>query len=130
MNLTYYDLDQLKKSCDFVSKLCKEIKDTYNPNNINRQLFVSRNDYEESLKQKNQIPQDFYYFRLFDIFVQIVFHKQKKVYMIYIDGYYSKVLDKYERNQNNEKSYIYVDSFEVKGIETVSNVLSIKITTT
>lgn len=112
MNLTMYDLNQLQKSCNYISDLIKEIKNTYNPSNQERKLFVSRNDYNESLKIKNEIPQDFYYFRFFDIFVQIVYHKQKKNYLIYIDGFYSKILEKYERNQDNEKSYIISPVFE------------------
>ena len=107
-----YDLKQLKKNCDYISDLVKEIQAVYNPDNTQRKLFVSRNDYNESLQLKNEIPQDYYYFRLFDIFVQIVYHKQKKVYMIYIDGFYSKILDRYERHQQNEKSYIISSVFE------------------
>ena len=112
MNLTLYDLNQLEKSCSYICDMVKEIKQVYNPDNNERKLFVSRNDYNESLQLKNQIPQDFYYFRFFDIFVQIVFHKQKKKYMIYIDGFYSKVLDNFEKNQQNDKSYLISFVFE------------------
>lgn len=112
MYLTLYDLESLKNNCDNVSKLVQEIKKAYNPSNLDRQLFVSRNDYNESLKVKNQIPQDFYYFRHFDIFVQIVFNKNKKTYQIYCDGYYSKILDKYEKMPNSDKSFIISHIFE------------------
>lgn len=130
MNLTLYDLESLKTSCDNLSKLIKEIKQTYNPTNTQRQLFVSRDDYYESLKIKKQNPQDFYYFRLFDIFVQIVYNKSKKVYQIYIDGIYSHVLDKYEKLQDNNKSYIISSCFEDTLLvfqDVVQDIMNIKI---
>ena len=68
MNLTMYDLENLQKSCSYVVDLVKELKQIYNPENSQRKLFVSRNDYNESLMIKNEKPQDFYYFRLFNLF--------------------------------------------------------------
>ena len=130
MNLTMYDLKNLKKSCDYISDLVKELQAVYNPDNTERKLFVSRNDYNESLKLKNQIPQDFYYFRLFDIFVQIVYNKQKKLYSIYIDGFYSKILDKYERSSQSDKSYFISSSFEETLIvfqDIINDVMEVKI---
>ena len=112
MNLTQYDLAELKRSCDFVSNLVKEIQQTYNPDRVERKLFVSREDYKESLIKKNECPQDFYFFRFFDIFVQVVWHKKQKTYLIYIDGYYSHILDKFPRLSISEKSYIISPIFE------------------
>lgn len=130
MNLTLYDLDQLKKGCKYITDLVDEIKSVYNPSDCNRKLFVSREDYNESLKIKNEVPQDFYFFRLFDCFVQIVFHKQKKKYLIYIDGFYTEVLNNYERNQQNSKSYFISDSFEETLIvfqDVVNDLMNMKI---
>lgn len=110
MNLTIEDLNLIKKQCDNTSKIIKEIISSYQIDSDQRKLFVSRRDYEESLKIKNQIPQDFYYFRCFDIFIQIVYNKLQKVYQIYIDGYYSDILKKYKRV--NEKSYIISNNFD------------------
>lgn len=110
MNLTIEDLNLIKKQCDNTSKIIKEIISSYQIDSDKRKLFVSRRDYEESLKIKNQIPQDFYYFRCFDIFIQIVYNKLQKVYQIYIDGYYSDILKKYKRV--NEKSYIISNNFD------------------
>lgn len=112
MNLTEYDLNTLQKGCEFIVDLCKEIKTTYNPQRSERKLFVSREDYAESIKVKNQCPQDFYYFRFFDVFCQVVYHKKQQRYMIYLDGYYSHILDKYERNPQSEKSYFISPVFE------------------
>ena len=112
MNLTLYDLENVKKTCDNLSTIISEIKKAYNPQSIERQLFVNRADYEESLRIKNEVPQDFYFFRLFDIFIQIVFDKKTKYYMIYIDGFYSQQLNKYEQNTRSKKSYIISKDFE------------------
>lgn len=111
MYLTLYDLEQIKKSCDNLSNLVTEIKHTYNPSNIEQKLFVSRADYNESLKIKNQSPQDFYYFRAFDTFIQIVFNKRTKMYQIYIEGYYDNILNKYKKIK--EKSYEISEDFEM-----------------
>lgn len=110
MYLTLYDLEQIKKSCDNLSNLVTEIKHTYNPSNIEQKLFVSRADYNESLKIKNQSPQDFYYFRAFDTFIQIVFNKRTKKYQIYIEGYYDNILNKYKKIK--DKSYEISEDFE------------------
>lgn len=109
MNLTIYDLDFLKKQCDNLSNLISEIKKAYNPENMERKLFVSRRDYEESLKQKNMIPQDFYYIRLFDCFVQITYNKQTEFYNLYLEGFYSHVLDKKERIKDTNSFVVSKD---------------------
>ena len=110
MNLTLEDLYHVKKECDVLSKIIKEIVSSYQVDNNKRKLFVSRRDYEESLKQKNQIPQDFYFFRCFDCFVQIVFNKKTKKYQIYLDGFYSEILNKFKRL--SEKSFEISDNFD------------------
>lgn len=111
MTLTKEDLMNIKRECDTLSKLIKAIISSYQIDNSKRQLFVSRRDYEESLKLKNQLPQDFYFFRCFDIFVQIVYNKASKKYQIYLDGFYSELLNKYKRI--NEKSFEISDDFDV-----------------
>lgn len=112
MNLTIQDLDNIKKNCDRLSHLVEDIKKSYYPDNPERKLFVSRSDYEASLKIKNQLPQDFYYFRCFDVFAQIVFDKSSEKYIIYLDGFYSHLLDKYKRLQRSQKSFIISEDFE------------------
>lgn len=112
MNLTINDLQSLKSHCKDMFNLIDDIQKSYNPSSLDRKLFVSRRDYDESLKIKNELPQDFYFFRCFDVFCQIVYHKSQKVYLIYLDGFYSHLLDKYERLQRNEKSYIISKDFD------------------
>lgn len=112
MNITLFDLDNLKKSCDQMSLLIKEIKGQYNSNSDSRKLFVSRADYDESLRIQKKCPQDFYFFRDFDVFIQIVYNKRTKKYQLYIDGYYCYLLNQYERSPNSEKSFIISNDFD------------------
>lgn len=112
MFLTLYDLDNIKKSCDSLSRLVTEVRRSYTSESDERKLFVSRNDYEESLKIKNQCPEDFYFFRCFDIFIQIVYNRNIKKYLIYCENYYNHdILIKYQRYQRSDKSYIISDNF-------------------
>ena len=112
MNLTLYDLETVKKACNNLSKLIDDIKTTYNPDRDERKLFVSRQDYFECQKKKNTIPQDFYFFRAFDVFIQVCYNKNLKKYTLYCDGFYSDILNKFERYQRSTKSYIISDCFE------------------
>lgn len=112
MILTINDLDNLQKECENMTTLLKDIKKAYYPSNSVRTLFISRSDYENSLKMKNQIPQDFYYFRCFDVFVQIVFDKKTEYYFLFVDGFYSHLLDKYQRNSRSDKSFKISKNFD------------------
>lgn len=112
MNITLFDLDNLKKSCDNMSQLIKEIKNQYNSETDNRKLFVSRADYDESLRQQKKLPQDFYFFRDFDVFIQLVYNKRLKKYQIYCDNYYHYSLNSYERSPQSDKSYIISKDWE------------------
>lgn len=111
MNITLFDLDNLKKSCDQMSLLIKEIKGQYNSNSDSRKLFVSRADYDESLRIQKKCPQDFYFFRDFDVFIQIVYNKRTKKYQLYVDGYYCYLLNQYERSPTSEKSFTISSDF-------------------
>lgn len=122
MTITLNDLNLVKKECDSLSKIIKAIISSYEIDNSERKLFVSRRDYEESLKIKNQLPQDFYYYRCFDVFLQIVFNKREKKYCIYLDGFYSHILDNFQRVQRSEKSYIIGDDFE-KAFEIFNDII-------
>ena len=112
MTITLDDLKNIKNECDTLSKVIKEVIGSYQIDNSKRKLFVSRRDYEESLKLKNQIPQDYYFYRCFDCFVQIVYNKMSKMYQIYLDGFYSHVLDKFKRVKNSDKSFEISEDFD------------------
>lgn len=74
MNITLFDLENLDKHCRNISQLIKEIKNQVNGENDNRKLFVSRADYDESLRLEKKCPQDFYFYRQFDIFIQNIYN--------------------------------------------------------
>lgn len=112
MFLTLYDLDNIKNSCDNLSRLVTEIRKSYTSESEERKLFVSRNDYEESLRIKNQSPEDFYFFRCFDCFIQIVYNRNLKKYLIYSENYYNEILNPFPRYQRSDKSYIISKDFE------------------
>ena len=90
MNITLFDLDNLKKSCDSMSLLIKEIKGQYNSESDSRKLFVSRADYDESLRIQKKCPQDFYFFRDFDVFIQIVYNNRHNIFDIFLYVYYKQ----------------------------------------
>lgn len=106
MNITLFDLENLKKSCDNMSQLIKAIKNQYNADSDNRKLFVSRADYDESLRVQKLCPQDFYFFRDFDVFIQLVYNKRLNKYQIYLDNWYHYSLNRFERLPQSDKSYI------------------------
>lgn len=130
MTLTINDLDNLQQHCENLSTLIKDIKKSYYPSNPIRTLFVSRSDYENSLKIKNQVPQDFYYFRCFDVLVQIVFDKKTEYYFLFVEGFYSHLLDKYKRNPRSDKSFQISKDFDTVLLlfqDVVNDVISNKV---
>ena len=93
-------------------------------------LFLSRNDYEQSLKDRNLVPEDFYNFRLFDIFTTIVYNSKIEKYMIKTKGFYSNVLDKFESFQRSNESFIISSNFDETlhvWNDVIIDILSIKI---
>lgn len=108
MTITQYDLKHLKDECTRMTELIDYICESKEYES----LFASRNDYEQSLKVKNQIPEEFYNLRCFDVYSCVVFNQKLKKYMITLKGIYSNVLDKYKINQRNNTSFIISDNFD------------------
>lgn len=108
MVLTKYDLDCLKNECSRLVDLVKYIEKSKDYDD----LFLSREDYEESLKTRELLPEDFYNFRLFDVFTCITYNHKISKYMIKLKGFYSKVLDKFKANQRSNISFIISDSLD------------------
>lgn len=126
MIITKYDLDQLKSQCTKMVDLIKYVEKSKEYES----LFLSRNDYEQSLKDRNLVPEDFYSFRLFDIFTTIVFNSKIEKYMIKIKGFYSNVLDKFESFQRSNESFIISSNFDETlhvWNDVIIDILSIKI---
>lgn len=108
MLITQYDLQNLKNECSRMVDLIKYIEKSKEYES----LFMNRSDYENSLKLKNQIPDEFYQFRLFDVFSTIVFNSKLNKYMIKVKNYYSPVLDSYKNNQRSSDTFIISDDFD------------------
>ena len=126
MIITKYDLEQLKSQCSKMVDLVKYIEKSKEYES----LFLSRNDYEQSLKDRNLVPEDFYNFRLFDIFTTIVYNSKIEKYMIKTKGFYSNVLDKFESFQRSNESFIISSNFDETlhvWNDVIIDILSIKI---
>lgn len=126
MIITKYDLEQLKSQCSKMVDLIKYVEKSKEYES----LFLSRNDYEQSLKDRNLVPEDFYNFRLFDIFTTIVYNSKIEKYMIKIKGFYSNVLDKFESFQRSNESFIISENFDETlhvWNDVIIDILSIKI---
>ena len=126
MIITKYDLDQLKSQCSKMVDLIKYVEKSKEYES----LFLSRNDYEQSLKDRNLVPEDFYSFRLFDIFTTIIYNSKIEKYMIKIKGFYSNVLDKFESFQRSNESFIISSNFDETlhvWNDVIIDILSIKI---
>lgn len=108
MVLTKYDLDCLKNECSRLVDLVKYIEKSKDYDD----LFLSREDYEESLKTRELLPEDFYNFRLFDVFSCVTFNSKLSKYMIKLKGFYSNILDKFKANQRSNISFIISGSLD------------------
>lgn len=107
VNITHYDLKQLKDNCQRIVDAVKIIEHT-----DVKKLFASRDDYEASLEEKNLLPEKYYNIRLFNYFSEINYNSRFKKYQIKLQNFYSKVLDNYKNNQRNFETYIISDSFD------------------
>lgn len=108
MTITQFDLQNLKNECSRMVDLIKYIEKSKEYES----LFMNRSDYENSLKLKNQIPDEFYQFRLFDVYSTIVFNSKLSKYMIKVKNYYSPVLDNYKNNQRSNDTFIISENFD------------------
>lgn len=111
MDLTIHELKQLRKTLKETTDVVSDILKTHYPDNGERRLFNSRFDYAESVETRSLHPQDFYYLRFFDRFVQLTFHQSQKKYSLYVTGFYTDMLNKYKRNPRSDNSY-YLDGMD------------------
>lgn len=58
-------------------------------------LFDTQADYYEALRIENKVPQDYYKFRFFDVYIYIYYNIQTKKYEVHVE---------------NEKGQYYIDS--------------------
>lgn len=105
MKISRNDLGMLKDESKRMYDLCQSIIDSQT---FTREpLFSGYSDYVDSLASMHEHPEEFFVFRCFDCFVQVVYHSKRKAYGIYIEGCYSPLLNSYERLSS--KSYVIND---------------------
>ena len=110
MTITRFDIEQLEKQSQFMVDLCRQVKKSLKENQ--KKLFENRQEYEEALKSKNMLPDDYYYFRCFDVQSKITYNIRLNKYCILLEGFYSNVLDSYKNNVSGSDSYIIDSNFE------------------
>ena len=110
MTITRFDIEQLEKQSQFMVDLCKQVKKSIKSSSD--KLFATRTEYDEALKAKNMLPDDYYYFRCFDVQSKISFNLRLKKYCILLEGSYSDVLDSYKKLSSCSDVFIISDSFE------------------
>lgn len=105
MNITIYDLQNIKKSCDNLSELINNIiKEKYQP--TPDKPFNSLSDYENSIKDKELRPELYYNLQVYNKKTYITYRKNTKNYHIVTRGFYSDFLNKYKRYSNSEDTYV------------------------
>lgn len=105
MNITIYELQDIKKSCDYLSQLINNIiKEKYQP--TSDKPFNSLSDYENSQKDKEIRPELYFKLQVYNKMTYITFRKNTKNYHIVTKGFNSEYLDKYKKYSNSEDSYI------------------------
>lgn len=111
MNLSIYDLKNMKKQCDDFSDCIKLIlKEKYT--NSSDTPFNSLSDYENAIDDKLTRPELYYKVQIFNHMTYISYRKNTKMYHIVTKGFYSEKLNKYKRYSNSEDSYIISSDFE------------------
>lgn len=105
MNITIHELQDIKKSCDYLSELIKNIlKEKYQSSTDTP--FKSLSDYENSIKDKEIRPELYFNLQVYNKKTYITFRKNTKNYHIVTKGFSSEYLNKYKKYSNSEDSYI------------------------
>lgn len=105
MNITIYDLQNIKKSCDNLSELINNIiKEKYQPSSD--KPFNSLSDYENSQTDKNIRPELYFKLQVYNRMTYITYRKNTKNYHIVTRGFYSEYLKNYKRYSNSQDTYI------------------------
>lgn len=80
--LTLNGVKQLKSQLEDTLTLCDELLTTRQ----REQLFTSVADFRQSDVYQKRIPEDFYYFRSFDGYVDVFFDKRLSLYCVRLTG--------------------------------------------
>lgn len=111
MDLTIYDLKNIKKNCENLTTVIENvIKEKY-PSNSDKP-FNSLSDYENSVKDNLTRPELYYKVQIYNRMTYISYRKNTKQYHIVIRGFYSEYLNNYKRYSNSQDTYIISTDFD------------------
>ena len=111
MDLTIYDLKNIKQNCENLTTVINNIiKTKYT--NYSDKPFNSLSDYENSVKDNLTRPELYYKVQIYDRMTYITYRKNTKQYHIVIRGFYSEYLSSYKRYSNSQDTYIISTDFD------------------
>ena len=111
MDLTIYDLKNIKKNCENLTTVIDNvIKEKYTSNSD--KPFNSLSDYESSVKDNLTRPELYYKVQVYNRMTYISYRKNTKQYHIVIRGFYSEYLNNYKRYSNSQDTYIISTDFD------------------
>lgn len=112
MNLSIYDLKNMKKQCDDFSECLNLIlKEKYTNNSDTP--FNSLSDYENAIDDQLIRPELYYKVQIFNHMTFISYRKNTKMYHIVTRGFSSSILNKYKSYSQSDDSYIISSDFEL-----------------
>lgn len=111
MDLTIYDLKNIKKNCENLTTVIDNLLKTKYQNNSDKP-FNSLSDYENSIKDNLTRPELYYKVQIYNRMTYISYRKNTKQYHIVIRGFYSEYLSNYKRYSNSQDTYIISTDFD------------------
>lgn len=121
MDLTIYDLKNLKKNCENLNTVINNIIKTKYTNHSEKP-FNSLSDYENSIEDNKIRPELYYKVQIYNRMTYITYRKNTKQYHIVIKGFYSEYLSSYKKYSNSNDTYIIGSDFD-KTKEVWNNVI-------
>lgn len=111
MDLTIYDLKNIKKNCENLTTVIDTLLKTKYQNNSDNP-FNSLSDYENSIQDNLTRPELYYKVQIYNRMTYISYRKNTKNYHIVIRGFYSEYLSSYKRYSNSQDTYIIGPDFD------------------
>lgn len=111
MDLTIYDLVNIKKNCENLNTVIDTLLKTKYQNNSDKP-FNSLSDYENSIKDNSIRPELYFKVQIYNRMTYITYRKNTKQYHIVIRGFYSEYLSNYKRYSNSQDTYIISTDFD------------------
>ena len=105
MDLTIYDLKNIKKNCENLTTVIDNVIKSKYQNNSDKP-FNSLSDYENSIQDNLTRPELYYKVQIYNRMTYISYRKNTKQYHIVIRGFYSEYLSNYKRYSNSQDTYI------------------------